>query len=203
MFLFGITEVSWLALLSVLVMTSWRLGGVRLAIGVFAGLVFLLVSSAWDKTMLSFWLCGIAVVISFLFGSSLGIWAAHNDHVSRIMRPVNDTLQTMPLFVILIPIVMVFKIGEFTALLAIMAYSYVPAFRYAEHGLKKRFARRGGSCPVDGMHARTALVAGETAACAPEHHARTQSDDHVRNRDARDCGPWSEPTAWGNRSISD
>ncbi len=136
MFLFGVTEISWLAFLAVLLMTSWRLGGIRLAIGVFAGLVFLLVSDAWDKTMLSFWLCGIAVVISFLFGSSLGIWAAHNDHVSRIMRPVNDTLQTMPLFVILIPIVMVFKIGEFTALLAIMAYSYVPAFRYAEHGLK-------------------------------------------------------------------
>ena len=42
----------------------------------------------------------------------------------------------MPLFVILIPFVMIFKIGEFTALLAIMAYAIVPAIRYAEHGLR-------------------------------------------------------------------
>ena len=42
----------------------------------------------------------------------------------------------MPLFVILIPFVMVFKIGEFTALLAIIAYAIVPAIRYSEHGLR-------------------------------------------------------------------
>ena len=42
----------------------------------------------------------------------------------------------MPLFVILIPFVMVFKIGEFTALLAVIAYAIVPAIRYTEHGLR-------------------------------------------------------------------
>jgi glycine betaine/proline transport system permease protein len=42
----------------------------------------------------------------------------------------------MPLFVILIPFVMLFKIGDFTALLAIIAYAIVPAIRYAEHGLR-------------------------------------------------------------------
>jgi glycine betaine/proline transport system permease protein len=52
------------------------------------------------------------------------------------VRPINDTMQTMPLFVILIPFVMVFKIGEFTGLLAIIAYAFVPAIRYAEHGLR-------------------------------------------------------------------
>ena len=52
------------------------------------------------------------------------------------MRPISDTFQTMPLLVILIAIVMLFKIGEFTALLAIIAYAFVPAIRYAEHGLR-------------------------------------------------------------------
>ena len=41
-----------------------------------------------------------------------------------------------PWFVILIPFVMLFKIGEFTALLAIIAYAFVPAMRYSEHGLR-------------------------------------------------------------------
>ena len=76
------------------------------------------------------------MLFSFLVGTAIGIWAAHNDTVSAIVRPFNDTLQTMPLFVLLIPFVMVFKIGEFTALLAIIAYAIVPAIRYAEHGLR-------------------------------------------------------------------
>ena len=76
------------------------------------------------------------MLISFALGATIGIWAAHNKTVSTIVRPINDTLQTMPLFVILIPFVMVFKIGEFTALLAIIAYAIVPAIRYSEHGLR-------------------------------------------------------------------
>ena len=76
------------------------------------------------------------MLISFTLGTAIGIWAAHNDTVSTIIRPFNDTLQTMPLFVLLIPFVMIFKIGEFTALLAIIAYAIVPAIRYAEHGLR-------------------------------------------------------------------
>ncbi|MEM9846104.1 MAG: ABC transporter permease subunit, partial [Pseudomonadota bacterium] len=68
--------------------------------------------------------------------AGLGILASEYDGLSATLRPFNDTLQTMPLFVILIPFVMIFKIGEFTALLAIMAYAIVPAIRYTEHGLR-------------------------------------------------------------------
>ena len=60
----------------------------------------------------------------------------HNSIVSAIVRPINDTLQTIPLFVILIPFVMLFKIGDFTALLAIIIYAIVPSIRYAEHGIR-------------------------------------------------------------------
>ena len=42
----------------------------------------------------------------------LGVWQ-HSSVVSAIVRPINDTLQTIPLFVILIPFVMLFKIGDF------------------------------------------------------------------------------------------
>ena len=42
----------------------------------------------------------------------------------------------MPQFVLLIPILMLFKVGEFTALLAIIAYAIVPMIRYVEHGLR-------------------------------------------------------------------
>ncbi len=71
-----------------------------------------------------------------MIGGSLGVWAAHNDRVSAILRPVNDTLQTMPQFVILIPVLMFFAVGEFSALLAVILYAVVPPIRYVEHGLR-------------------------------------------------------------------
>ena len=98
--------------------------------------MFITFTGVLPQALLSIYLCGIAVIISFILGSSLGIWAAHNDKVSAFMRPINDTMQTMPSFVILIPFVMFFGIGEFTALLAIIAYAFVPAMRYTEHGLR-------------------------------------------------------------------
>ncbi|MDH3742410.1 MAG: ABC transporter permease subunit, partial [Hyphomicrobiales bacterium] len=136
LFFFGLTRLPWPALLAMATYLAYRLGGMHLAIGTFAGLGFLLIVGVWPQAMLSVYLCGIAVVISFAIGASLGIWAAHNEKVSAFLRPINDTMQTMPLFVILIPFVMIFKIGEFSALLSIIAYAFVPAIRYAEHGLR-------------------------------------------------------------------
>ena len=133
---FGLTRLPWPALLAMATLLSWQLGGARLALGTFAGLSFLLLAGVWPQTLLSIYLCGLAVLLSFAIGATLGILASEFDGVSAFLRPINDTLQTMPLFVILIPFVMIFKIGEFTALLAIMAYAVVPAIRYAEHGLR-------------------------------------------------------------------
>ena len=135
-FYVGLTKMPWLAVIIIYSFIAWKAGGYKLGIATFTGLLFLASSGIWPETMLSVYLCGIAVIISFLAGSALGIWAAKNNTVSAILRPINDTLQTMPLFVILIPFVMIFKIGEFTALLAIIAYAIVPAIRYTEHGLR-------------------------------------------------------------------
>ncbi len=135
-FYFGLTVMPWPALLLICSVVGWKLGGPYLGLGTLLGLGFIVVTGTWPQAMLSVYLCGIAVIISFTLGTTIGIWAAHNDTVSSIVRPINDTLQTMPLFVILIPFVMIYKIGEFTALLSIIAYAIVPAIRYAEHGLR-------------------------------------------------------------------
>ena len=133
---FGITRLPWPVMLAMATLLGWQLGGPRLALGTVLGLGFLIVAGVWPQTMLSVYLCGLAVLLSFVIGVALGILASEYDGVSAFLRPINDTLQTMPLFVILIPFVMIFKIGEFTALLAIMAYAVVPAIRYAEHALR-------------------------------------------------------------------
>ena len=133
---FGLTDLPWLALILLLALLGYDIGGVTMAIGTAMGLLFIVVTGNWHAAVLSIYLCSVAVVVAFTLGSAIGIWAAQNDRVSAIVRPINDTLQTMPLFVILIPFVMVFKIGDFTALLAIIAYAIVPAIRYSEHGLR-------------------------------------------------------------------
>ena len=132
----GLTNTPWLGLYLVLIAAAYFTSGRNLAIGTALGFGFLLVAGVWPQSVLSIYLCGIAVLIAFGLGTLLGIWASENATVSAILRPIMDTLQTMPLFVILIPFVMVFKIGEFTALLAIIAYAIVPAIRYTEHGLR-------------------------------------------------------------------
>ena len=135
-FYIGLTDMPWIAVLATFTWFAYRLGGRNLAIGTALGLLFLLFSGSWDKAMLSLYLCAIAVSLSFIIGVTLGTLAAQYDWFSKVMRPINDTMQTLPPFVLLIPIVMVFKIGEFAALLAIIGYAYVPAFRYTEHGLR-------------------------------------------------------------------
>ena len=146
---FGLTKLSWLVLLMMAGALGYQLGGYKLGLGAVAALGFIVLTGIWPQAMLSVYLCGIAVVISFLVGGTIGIMASEIDLVSRIVRPINDTLQTMPLFVILIPFVMIFKIGEFSALLAVVAYAIVPAIRYTEHGLR--------NLPADVIEASTCM----------------------------------------------
>ncbi len=133
---FGLTKLSWLILVMMAAALGFQLGGRKLGVGTLLALLSLVLAGVWPQAMLSVYLCGIAVMISFVVGSLIGVIAAEVDVVSRVVRPLNDTLQTMPLFVILIPFVMIFKIGEFSALLAVVAYAIVPAIRYTEHGLR-------------------------------------------------------------------
>jgi glycine betaine/proline transport system permease protein len=133
---FGLTNLTWPGASLLLIWFGYRSGGARLALWTAAAMAFMLLTGSYEKAVLSVQLCGLAVVASFLIGTALGILAAENDRFSRILRPINDTLQTMPVFVLLIPVIMIFKIGEFSALLAIILYAVVAPIRYAEYGLR-------------------------------------------------------------------
>ena len=149
LFFFGLTKLSWLILLMMCSFLGYQLGGIKLGVGTLLALLTLVTAGVWTEAMLSVYLCSIAVMISFLVGGLIGVTASEVAVVSKIVRPINDTLQTMPLFVILIPFVMIFKIGEFSALLAIIAYAIVPSIRYTEHGLR--------SVPSDVIEAGTSM----------------------------------------------
>jgi glycine betaine/proline transport system permease protein len=57
--------------------------------------------------------------------------------VERIVTPLIDTLQTIPSFCFIIPVVMLFRVGDVTALIATVAFAIVPAIRYTNHGIRQ------------------------------------------------------------------
>lgn len=135
-FIFGFSTFPWPATIALIVTLAWRCAGPSVGLFSLSTCVFILSTGLWDPFMQSAYLCGLAVVLCLAIGGMLGIWAAHSDTVSRVLRPIQDTLQTMPQFVFLIPVLMFFKVGELTALIAIMLYAIVPPIRYTEYGIR-------------------------------------------------------------------
>ncbi|MDD9823429.1 MAG: ABC transporter permease subunit [Gammaproteobacteria bacterium] len=133
---FGVTGLPWPPFILASTLLAWQVGGRRVALLSAGGWAFMLLTGVWAQAMLSVYLCAAAVLVCALGGGALGVWASANRRVSNFLRPINDTLQSMPLFVILIPFLMFFQIGEFTSFLAIIAYAIVPTIRYTEHGLR-------------------------------------------------------------------
>ena len=136
LYYFGTTGTPWPAFIAVLTLLGWQVGGWRIGLFSFVALAFMLLTGYWGAAMMSVYLCGAAVLVCFVVGGSLGIAAALSDRVSAFIRPINDTLQTIPLFVFLIPVLMISLHGDFSAFLAIIMYAIVPAIRYTEHGIR-------------------------------------------------------------------
>ncbi|MGN6305391.1 MAG: ABC transporter permease [Mesorhizobium sp.] len=132
----GFVGFPWPAFILFAGLLAYRVSGAGLALFAGGGFLLIMLAGLAMPLSMSLYLCGLAVVLCVLIGGGLGVWAAHSETVSRILRPICDALQTMPQFVFLIPALMFFKVGEFTALIAIMLYAIVPPIRYVEHGLR-------------------------------------------------------------------
>lgn len=131
----GIAQLPWPFVLAGAASVGWFSGGRQRAIFAVAMLSAILVVGLWERAMLSLYLCAAAVAACALVGGSLGLIGAVSPLGWRILRPVCDMLQTIPLFVFLIPVLMFFQIGDFSAFLAICAYAVVPMIRYTREGL--------------------------------------------------------------------
>jgi glycine betaine/proline transport system permease protein len=72
-----------------------------------------------------------------MIGIPIGILASRSDRVQAVVNPIIDTLQTLPSFCFIIPVVMLFRVGDVTALIATVAFAIVPAIRYTDFGLRQ------------------------------------------------------------------
>ena len=116
---------------------AWRLAGWRIGVLSALFMAFIAASGLWNKAMVTIYLCGVSVLIATVIGIPLGIWAAERERAGRIILGLMDTLQTLPSFVYLIPVVMLFRVGDFSAMIAVVLYALAPAVRYAAFGLRE------------------------------------------------------------------
>ena len=131
----GVSELPWPFLLVAVAAIGWTAGGWRLAALTTGLMVLVLFSGLWQKALLSLYLAGVSVFACAVMGGLIGLASAASPMVWRAVRPICDMLQTIPLFVFLIPVLMFFQIGEFSAFLAICMYAIVPMIRYTRQGL--------------------------------------------------------------------
>ena len=128
--------IPWIWVIAMLTLLGWYAGGWRLAVmcAVMSGLIAM--TGLWAKAMVTVYLCGASVILATVIGVPMGVLAALNHRAGVVINLLIDTLQTLPSFVYLIPVVMLFRVGDFTAMIAIVLYALAPAVRYAAHGIR-------------------------------------------------------------------
>ncbi|MGP3973217.1 ABC transporter permease [Streptomyces sp. 8N114] len=109
-----------------------RTGGTALAVFVVCGVL-----DVWEPTMETLALMIVAVVFSALLGALLGLASGLSDRFEKILRPVFDTMQVMPAFAYLLPLVLMFDIGVPSALIATVIYAAPPMARLTSLGLRQ------------------------------------------------------------------
>jgi glycine betaine/proline transport system permease protein len=129
-------SLPWIAVVAMVGLGGWQLGGWRLGLLTASLTTFIAVVGLWAKAMVTLYLCGLSVIIACLIGIPIGVLAARNERVHRVVSVIIDTLQTLPSFVYLMPVVMLFRVGDFAAMLAVVAYAITPIIRYTDHGIR-------------------------------------------------------------------
>ncbi|MFE1755595.1 ABC transporter permease [Streptomyces anandii] len=115
---------------------AWRVAGARLALGTAAALLACAALGMWVPTMQTLALMVVAVLASVVVGALLGLAAGLSDRMDRALRPVLDTMQVLPAFAYLLPVVLVFGIGVPAAVLATVVYAAPPMARLTALGLR-------------------------------------------------------------------
>ncbi|MDZ8173205.1 ABC transporter permease [Microbacterium xanthum] len=115
---------------------AWWIKGWKLAVGTVAGLLFIVLVDQWESAMDTLALVLVASAIAIAISIPVGIWAARNATVSRIVRPVLDFLQTMPAFVYLIPAIIFFGVGVVPGIIATILFALAPGVRLTELGIR-------------------------------------------------------------------
>jgi len=116
---------------------AWRFVGKRLTVFTVITLLLIGYLGLWEDTMIT-----LAMVISSVFfcaivGIPLGIMSGRSDRFELFLRPALDAMQTIPPFVYLVPVVMLFSIGTVSGILATIVFALPPIVRLTSLGIRQ------------------------------------------------------------------
>ena len=127
----------WTAVVAGGMLLGYQLQGVRLALLAGIGACYLSIFGQWEPSMQTLSFVLITAPICFVFGLSLGIWGYLNKKVEAALQPILNVAQTMPHFSFLIPVMVLFGIGDHAGAIATIIFATPPMVRLTILGLKK------------------------------------------------------------------
>lgn len=130
--------IPWFISLILVFLLGWKISR-KIGKGIlYASLLFLIGAlGLWNFTNETLSIVIASVIISLALGFPLGIIISTSERANRIIRPVLDTMQTMPVFVYLIPALLFFGLGKPPAVIATTIYAIVPIIRLTSHGIRQ------------------------------------------------------------------
>ncbi|MFT6928022.1 MAG: glycine betaine/proline transport system permease protein [Psychromonas sp.] len=124
-------------MLLILALIAWQLAGPRMGVTSFLSLIVIGLVGAWSQAMVTLALVMTSVFFCFLMGLPLGIWLARSQSAAKIIRPMLDAMQTTPAFVYLVPIVMLFGIGNVPGVVVTIIFALPPIVRLTILGIQQ------------------------------------------------------------------
>ena len=100
-------------------------------------LVFIGALGLWNDAMATIALMLAATVVAVVVGIPLGVAMARWDRLRSLALPLLDIMQTLPIFVYLIPFVMLFGPGKIPAILATVFFAIPPVIRLTDLGIRQ------------------------------------------------------------------
>jgi glycine betaine/proline transport system permease protein len=116
---------------------AWQLANKKIAVATFISLVFIGAIGTWSEAMITLSLVLTSLFFCLLIGLPLGIWLANSKPASQIIRPLLDAMQTTPAFVYLVPIVMLFGIGNVPGIVVTIIFALPPIIRLTILGIRQ------------------------------------------------------------------
>lgn len=121
----------------VVTLLAWQFAGRKIAIGTFISLIIIGLIGAWSEAMITLSLVFTSVFFCLVIGIPIGILVANNDRFSLVMRPILDAMQTTPAFVYLVPVVMLFGIGNVPGVVVTIIFALPPLIRFTNLGIRQ------------------------------------------------------------------
>ena len=110
---------------------SWKL-----ALGSVLSFIIIGYFGMWKDMMATISLISVATVICIAIGIPIGILMSRYDRMQAAITPILDLMQTIPIFVYLLPVVMLLGIGRVPGLIAVIVYALPPIIRLTNLGIR-------------------------------------------------------------------